>query len=150
MNYSPISSVVVDANFAVRAVLPPGTGKEMALFTQWQMSQNQAFAPDIWHAEVTSAVRQMLFRKEIQPFVGEILIKNLFALNIQIVMSDMNLCREALVWADRLGQAKAYDGFYLALAHRMKSDLWTVDECLANRARQIGASWVHWVGEASF
>jgi len=58
---------------------------------------------------------------------------------------DISMSRAALTWAARLGQSKAYDGFYLALAERLGADLWTADERLLNRMRQLGVAWVRWL-----
>jgi predicted nucleic acid-binding protein len=57
------------------------------------------------------------------------------------------LCRSAFEWATRLGQKAAYDCFYLAAAERLGAEFWTADERLSNRASQLGAVWVHWMGE---
>jgi hypothetical protein len=51
------------------------------------------------------------------------------------------------IMSNRLGQSKAYDAFYLALAERLKAEFWTADQRLANGARQLGANWAHWIGE---
>lgn len=56
------------------------------------------------------------------------------------------MCHSAFDWAEKLGQSKAYDSFYLALAETLRAPLWTADRRLANAARQIGISWVHAVG----
>jgi predicted nucleic acid-binding protein len=55
--------------------------------------------------------------------------------------------RSAFDWSTRLRQKAAYDGFYLAAADQLKAELWTADRSLANNAKQIGAKWVHWMGE---
>jgi predicted nucleic acid-binding protein len=52
-----------------------------------------------------------------------------------------------LDWASRLEQSKAYDGFYLAAAGQVGAELWTADQRLRNRARQLGVSWVHLIDE---
>ncbi len=37
---------------------------------------------------------------------------------------------------------QAYDGFYLAVAERKGAELWTADEKLVNRAKQLNISWI--------
>jgi predicted nucleic acid-binding protein len=59
----------------------------------------------------------------------------------------LRLRQAALSWATRLHQKAACDGFYLAAAEQLGAELWTADQALANNARQLGASWVHWMGE---
>jgi hypothetical protein len=44
------------------------------------------------------------------------------------------------IMSNRLGQSKAYDGFYLALAEQSNAEFWTADQCLVNSARQLGAT----------
>ena len=35
----------------------------------------------------------------------------------------------------------------LALAERLETEFWTMDERLANRCKDLKLAWVHWVGE---
>jgi predicted nucleic acid-binding protein len=74
-------------------------------------------------------------------------LRRIMLLNVYSIPPSDTLHRAALEWAERLGQARAYDAQYLALAEQSSAELWTADEKLYNRARQLGISWVHWVGE---
>lgn len=60
---------------------------------------------------------------------------------------DLPLARQALAWAERLGQIRAYDAFYLALTEGEDATLWTGDGRLADRARQLGVEWVQFLAE---
>ncbi len=60
---------------------------------------------------------------------------------------DTSLCLAALTWAERLGQTKAYDAFYLALAEGLSAEFWTADKRLARRARHAGADFVRLLGK---
>ena len=148
MKSMPTTSVGVDANLAVRAVIPFGHGKELEQLTQWKRTNTQIFTPDLWCAEVTSAIRVMSSRKLVTIDESQAAIFDLFALGIQLVPSDADLCISAFQWAVRLGQIRAYDGFYLALAEKIGVELWTADERLVNRSHQVDAHWVRWIGEA--
>jgi predicted nucleic acid-binding protein len=53
----------------------------------------------------------------------------------------------ALRWAERLGHSRTYNAQYLAVAEQWGLPLWTADQRLVNGARQVGVTWVHWVGE---
>lgn len=56
------------------------------------------------------------------------------------------LCERALVIADELKRAAAYDTQYAALAEREGCELWTADERFWNAAK-TRYPWVRWVGE---
>lgn len=68
--------------------------------------------------------------------------------SIGLMDEDEDLSLSALEWAGKLGQSKAYDAFYLALAEKLVVDFWTGDERLANRCRKdLKLKWVHSVSE---
>jgi len=146
---SPSSSeVVIDSNLAVWAVLPVLAGMDvLGRFAEWQRSATRLLAPVLWVAESVSAIRGGLYTRMISIDEGRQAIDDLFALEVQTLPLEVSLCRSALDWAGRIGQGKAYDGFYLALAEELGVEFWTADRRLANGARQAGASWAHWIGE---
>jgi len=138
------SPIVVDANLAVRAILPMQSGSGvLERFTDWREQGRRLVAPMLWLAEVVSAIRRIAHLGMISAEEGLAAIEDLFALEVEVIALDAPLCRAAFAWAGRLGQSKAYDSFYLALAEQLEAELWTADERLANSARQAGVSWVH-------
>jgi predicted nucleic acid-binding protein len=142
------SAIVVDANIAVRAVLP--TEEKPAIlerFASWHQSRSKIYAPDILLPEAVSVIRRGIFDRWITEAEGQEAVEDVFRLGVEIVPSNVELCQAALAWAGRLGQSKAYDGFYLAATERMGAELWTADERLRNRVRQLGLSWVRWIKE---
>jgi len=152
-SYSPTSMVphptlVVDASVAVRAVLPvedkPLIQKR---FESWHKSLSKIYAPAILLPEAVSVIRRGVFERWISEGEGQIAVEDVFRLGVEVIPSDNQLCLAALAWAGRLGQSKAYDGFYLALAERLSAELWTADKRLRNRAGQLGVAWVRWIGE---
>ncbi|MCJ7531878.1 MAG: type II toxin-antitoxin system VapC family toxin [Anaerolineales bacterium] len=154
MSYSQTPlTVVIDANLTVRTVLPLGKGREIEYIEKWHQAKTQILAPDLWYAESVSAIRRIMSLNLITAGEGYQAIKDLFALDVQVIPSDLRLCESAFKWAERLGHSKAYDSFYLALAEWLSAErqvlveLWTADERLVNRARQVGAPWVRLVGE---
>ena len=154
MSYSQTpSTVVIDANLTVRTVLPLGKGREIEYIEKWHQAKTQILAPDLWYAESVSAIRRIMSLNLITAGEGYQAIKDLFALDVQVIPSDLRLCESAFKWAERLGHSKAHDSFYFALAEWLSAErevlveLWTADERLVNRARQVGAPWVRWVGE---
>ena len=140
----PIADIVIDANVVVRAILPYKTRVSfLEFFVSWRQSGRKIYAPDILLPEAVSVIRRGIFERWISQAEGEIAIEDIFRLGIEIIPSDVSLCQAALLWAGRLGQSKAYDGFYLAAAERVKAEFWTGDERLHNRASQIGTTWIH-------
>ncbi len=138
-------ALVVDANLAVRAVLPMLAQSVFVadLFTAWYARNLRLVAPDLWLPEATSAIRKLAYKKEITEGEAAAAVVDLFKLGLQAIPSDSDLCRNALLWAGRLRHAKAYDSFYIALAEREQTQLWTLDQKLARSARQAGIEWVH-------
>ncbi|HZQ99551.1 MAG TPA: PIN domain-containing protein [Chloroflexota bacterium] len=74
---------------------------------------------------------------------------DLRALGVELVPMTADHARSALRWAARVRQSRAHDGFYLAVAEELGTELWTADQRLANAAQAAGAGWAHWIGEPS-
>jgi predicted nucleic acid-binding protein len=138
---SPI--IVIDASLALWTVLPVASG-ETALeqFAAWRQAEARLVAPMFWLAEIVSAIRRSVYVGAVSDEEGRIALEDLLALEVDALPMDAPLCRSALAWAERLGQARAYDAFYLALAEQLQAEFWTADQHLANAAQQIGAAWV--------
>ena len=129
------SPVVVDANIAVWAVLPLVESDLVTeLFTNWGLAGRALYAPALWLPECISAIRQYIYIGAIEPEKGDEAIAGLFQLEVETIESTELRCRNALYWADKLGQSKAYDGFYVALADELDAQLYTGDRRLANGA----------------
>lgn len=140
---SPIR--VIDAGVAIQTILPilSGTDRCLDLINSWHREMARLIAPEIWLPEVVSVIRQAVYRGWLTEDEARTAVGDVFRLHVEIVPSDEDLCQQALEWASRLTQSKAYDGFYLALAQRMGAEFWTTDERLMNRASQLGVRWVH-------
>jgi len=132
--------IVVDASLAVRAVLPPRPGEADALaaFVDWHRRGVRLLAPDLLFIEATSAVRRSVASQAISEEAGETAVADLFSLGIESVSTDRGLCRRALSLAAELGQARAYDALYMAVAERESAALYSLDEKLIGRAAQVG------------
>lgn len=66
---------------------------------------------------------------------------------LEAVPPSFDLNRQALQWAERLAQSKAYDAQYLALAEHLQAEFWTADEHMVNSVKQSGITWAHKIGE---
>jgi predicted nucleic acid-binding protein len=147
---SPSSSgIVIDSNLAVWAVLPMLSRVDvLGHFGRWHREATRLFAPVLWVAESVSAIRGGLYARVISDDEGRKALDDLFDLGVETLTMNIDLCRSAIEWAGRLGQRKAYDSFYLALAEELGVEFWTADRRLASAAQQAGMSLAHWIGEA--
>jgi predicted nucleic acid-binding protein len=140
--------IVIDANITVRAILPiEGKSNVLERLVTWHRSLSKIFAPDIFIAEILSVIRRGIFDRWITEEEGQVAVEDLYRLGVEIIPSDAGISQAALGWASRLGQSKAYDGFYLAVAERQGAELWTADEKLVNRSKQLNLSWIRWIDE---
>jgi len=143
------SSVVIDAGLFLVMVLPhPYRASVKPLWRQWLAERRPLYAPYLWVAEVTSGLRKAVWEKLLTQKDAERALARMVQLPIHFI-PDIDLAQGALTWAERLGQKRAYDAFYLALAERMSAEFWSADHRLVNSARQQGAIWAHWIGESA-
>jgi predicted nucleic acid-binding protein len=78
---------------------------------------------------------------------AQVVLNELLEMSLEVIPTSARLHQRALDWAERLGQSRAYDSQYVALAEQMGANLWTGDRRLANSSASLGLDWVHWVGE---
>jgi predicted nucleic acid-binding protein len=138
---------VIDANIAVNTV----TATTDSLRRFWEKVDQEQItpcAPRLWMSETTSTVRFSVFQKTITLEQAEDILRTINGLHIELIDEDEELSLRALELAGKLGQSKAYDAFYLALAEKLVAEFWTADERLYNRCRKdLKLSWVHWIEE---
>ncbi len=93
-----------------------------------------------WVIDASVAVNTVL---DITAEEAEQALRTIHGLRVEIVDEDEELCLRALELAGKLGQSKAFDAFYLALAEKLASEFWTAHERLANRCRKdLKLPWV--------
>ncbi|MCB0054627.1 MAG: type II toxin-antitoxin system VapC family toxin [Caldilinea sp.] len=140
--------IVVDASTVIAALLPTLAPVDtLDLFTAWRRTDTAILAPPLLLAECTSAIRRYVHSGLLADEEAATALADLAALDVEIVPDTHARCRAAYVWAGRLGQARAYDGFYCALAEEVAARLYSGDRWLANTGRQLGVDWIIWVGE---
>ena len=138
------SIVAIDASLAMRIILPtPSSPDVERLFAEWREAGARVISSMLWLAESVSAIRKAVFARAITDSEGRDALADLLRLGVEPVAIDPDQCHSALQWAERLGQSRAYDGFYLGLAEKLGAPLWTADKRLANAARRLGMNWVH-------
>jgi predicted nucleic acid-binding protein len=150
MSSSPDSSlIVIDAGVGVAQVLTlPYTPEATQAWSRWSRETMSIFAPSLWHFECVTAIRKTITFGAISLDEASTSLDLLQRLKVKLIPPDTDLSRAALRWAGRLNQRAAYDSYYVALAERSGAELWSSDRRLVNGARQAGATWVHWIGEA--
>lgn len=145
-----MAAVVIDANLAVGLVRQmPFSDAFRRLLAQWIVDGVEVAAPGLWDYEVATAMRKLWQQQALsreQAFVG---LEQTMALPIVRYPAERKLLLSALRWAERLGQNKAYDAQYVALAEQYGAELWSADERLVNALKAQGVTWAHWIGEVS-
>ena len=141
-------SAVVDANLVAALVLPlPFSDQAAERIASWKHSGERLFAPTLMEYELDSVLRKAVALRLMTTAQAREALRQLDVLGIQSCPPTLALRERALHWAESLGQTKAYDAHYLALAEEMRVELWTADRRLAQASRQIGLDWVRWLGE---
>lgn len=131
----------VDANVAIRAILDEDE-RAVSWFEARVAERARILSPDLWRPEAISAVRRMVAAGTQPSRDLDQLLDDLFALPVALVPTDRELAMAALRWAGRLGQSRAYDALYLAVAERHDAPLVTADDRLLDRCRQLGIDFV--------
>jgi predicted nucleic acid-binding protein len=149
MQNSPDSfKIVVDASVAIWALLPAAAPIDaVSRLIAWRQTDSELHAPSLWLAECVSAIRRYVHGGMITPDEGLTAIDDLITLEVDVAPLTFAHCRAAYGWAERLGQSRVYDGFYLALAEELGGTFFTGDRRLANGAQRLGLSWVQWIGD---
>ena len=120
--------IVLDASAAVQACL---AADGFGLF-----GRERLIAPALFWSEVSSALHEMRWRKEISTGLADIAFKRLLAAPVA-PRSSKRLRREAWGVAEELGWMKTYDAEYVALARTTRCRLFTVDARLRRGAGHL-------------
>ncbi len=142
--------IVIDANIAVSQMITlPFTEPAELRIREWGEAGRVLVAPVLWWYEVVSTMRRAIFVKAISAADAWKRLQGLADLGVEVVPPGMKLHRRALHWAESLGQSRAYDAQYAALAELLGAPLWTADRKLVNGLRAHGVTWAHWIEEPS-
>lgn len=138
---------VVDANIAVKSILYP-TDSVSAFWEKVDRENITPCAPRLWLSETASAIRSLVAQRVLTADEANDVLRTIHGLRVEIINEDEELSMRALELAGKLGQSRAYDAFYLALAEKLVVDFWTMDERLVNRCRKdLKMNWVHSISE---
>jgi predicted nucleic acid-binding protein len=143
-------TVVVDSNIVASLVLPvPYTPQAIQSMEFWNTADERLIAPILFEYEIITIIRRSAALGQIEKAQAPGILTRLLSSRVITIVPTMDIHKQALHWAERLGQHKAYDAQYLALAARESATLWTADRRLANAAQGAGLDWVRWIGEWS-
>jgi predicted nucleic acid-binding protein len=120
--------IVLDASAAVQACL---AADGFDLF-----GHERLIAPALFWSEVSSALHEMRWRKEISEGLADIAFDRLLAAPVSPRRSK-RLRRETWRVAEELGWMKTYDAEYVALARTARCRLFTLDARLRRGAGHV-------------
>jgi len=141
-------AVVIDANLALALFLRlPYTEQAYRLMDRLRERRSTLSAPLLWEYECLSGFHRAVRLGAIRPQEAAEFMNDLLALEIERVPPSIENHLATLRWAERLGQSKAYDAQYVALAERLGAELWSADQRLVHALKEQGVTWAHWVGE---
>ena len=131
--------IVIDANVALGLVLRlPYSEKVDRWMQDWQLEEAHLVVPTLWEYECLSGLRRAVAVRMISSNDAERIAADLLLLDFQRMPPNLALHQSALRWADRLGQSKAYDAQYVALAESLSAEFWTVDQHLSHSLQSLG------------
>ncbi|GIV64813.1 type II toxin-antitoxin system VapC family toxin [Bellilinea sp.] len=141
-------AVVIDANLTLALFLSlPYTEQAYRLMDHLRERQSVLSAPLLWEYECLKGFHRAVRLGVLRPQDAVEYMYDLLALEIERVAPTVEIHQAALRWAERLGQSKAYDAQYVALAEQLKAELWSADQRLIQSLKEQGISWAHWIGE---
>lgn len=142
-----VGQVCVDANLPLKFLLGDDSSERaLNLWIGWVSSRRDIFVPPLFRAEVTSIIRERVFRNELSGDNAALTLRESLDLPVTVWPTIETVQRRALEIAEQFKQAKAYDAQYLALAEHLGCELWTADRRMYNRVKDH-LPWVRWVEE---
>ncbi len=147
MNSSNVEWLVIDAGVGYAMSVMDAETIHLRASIANKVSQGVRLgAPVLWRYELTSIFTKSLHFGQLSETTARQALELSTEIAITLYSPDDELVRQAYAWTLRLKRAAAYDSFYLALAQRLKCDLWTTDHKLF---RAAGVPWVRFVGDVT-
>jgi len=141
-------TIVVDSNIVAALLLPlPYSPQAISMIEFWRHSGERLIAPTLFEYEIATLVRRLTLYDKLERTQMLSALGRLLSTGLITIPPTRPLHEEALELAARIGQSKACDAQYLALASREDAPFWTADRRLANAAQAAGLGQVHWVGD---
>lgn len=136
--------IVIDANVTLGLFLNlPYSRQADKKISEWHFEESKLYVPVLWEYECITGIRRALSINIISDEEAQQIVHGLFALEIQRIHPTRFLHLSALLWAERIGQSKAYDSHYLAGAESLSAEFWTSDQRLYNSVKALGIDWIN-------
>ncbi len=140
--------IVLDASVVVPLMMShPLSQAAERWIRYWKREYYRLVSPCFMPVEAVSVIRQAVYGGKFNQQQALEAVDILMAMGIELVMPGGEVLQSALRWAERLGQSKAYDAQYAAVAEQYGAELWSADQRLVNALQAQGAGWAHWIGE---
>ena len=126
------NNVCIDASLALAWLLPQERSNFIdALFAEWGRKGIRLLTASLFHAEVTSVIREQVYFKKLRPEQGERIFSIYLQMNVDNI-DEPTVYQRAWELAKRFNLPKTYDTQYLAVAELNDCELWTSDRRLVN------------------
>ena len=140
------STVCIDASLALIWLLPAERDEiAEALRRKWDNDGVEIITAPLFHAEVTSVLRERVYFNKLLPEEGEEAFSTYLEIGVKSVDSP-RLQEVAWELAQKFNLPRTYDMQYLAIAELNDCELWTNDRRFVN-SLQGKVSRIKWVGE---
>jgi predicted nucleic acid-binding protein len=140
-----LDKVCVDASLALTWLLNvEKDDRADTLRKQWERSSIELIGPPMFHAEVTSVLREEVFFKRLSGEEGEEAFRLYSLIQISII-DDPAIYRKAWELAKKYNLPRTYDMQYMAVAELEDCEFWTLDRKLVNTVSSKNKR-VKWVG----
>ncbi len=141
-----LDRVCVDASLALAWLIPwQGSPQADTLRRGWRENGVEMVGPPMFHAEVTSVLREEVFFKRMALEEGKEAFSLYAAIPIRVIDVPA-LYRRAWELASEYNQRRTYDMQYLAVAELEDCEFWTADRRLASSLKGK-AKRIRWVGD---
>jgi len=139
---------VLDASAVVPLMMThPLTQAAEKCIRYWKREYYHLVSPCFMPVEAASALRRAVYSGKFDPQQAQEAVGIMMGMGIEFIVPDIEVLQSSLTWAERLGQSKAYDAQYAALAERLGAELWSADQRLVHALKEQGVTWAHWIGE---
>ncbi len=141
--------VCIDASLALIWLLPAEQDDIASILRRkWDEEGVEIITAPLFHAEVSSVLREQVYFKKLLPEEGEEAFSVYLEMGVKSVDTP-EIQKKAWELAKRFNLPRTYDMQYLAVAELKDCELWTNDTRLVNSLRGK-VSRIKWVGEFAF